>query len=471
MEFCTGWLVLLLVCTVLTQADPVCNHCKCTKTTIDCRSSNLNHHPNASDWPTDMVVTDVVMDNNYLVHVTQYPEMAVLRLSLRSCNIVHIDDQAFLHLHNLTELDLSYNDITTANLNAAVFQGSFAKDEYEPLTNLHTLKLSYNAIHTLKSDVFEHTPNLRILSLDANPFRVLDHQTVMAISSVTFLEALDLSYTQLKELPEYFLHTPKYLHTLNLTGNLMTRVPAALEHSQNLEVLYLSENPIIVLDRSSFKSDLTFLRELHMRNMPNLTYIASGAMSNLVALQELYLSHNPHLSSIHPDTFSSRRNNEESEEWPPILKLDLGFNSLSSLDRHLLGHWDVLQYLNLEGNRWMCDCENQWMIGTLLPAVEEVIHYQLDNLKCMEPEQMRGRKLHELEVHNYHMRCLDTAGNHPEKDGNLLIGMLVGVLIAVPITILLLLLLRNSRFGARFFSRGPAAYSRTFYSRTETGDN
>jgi ribose/xylose/arabinose/galactoside ABC-type transport system permease subunit len=84
---------------------------------------------------------------------------------------------------------------------------------------------------------------------------------------------------------------------------------------------------------------------------------------------------------------------------------------------------------------------------------------------------MRGRKMHELEVRNYHMRCLDTAGNHPEKDGNLLIGMLVGVLIAVPVTILLLLLLRNSRFGARIFSRGPAAYSRTFYSRTDSGDH
>lgn len=63
------------------------------------------------------------------------------------------------------------------------------------------------------------------------------------------------------------------------------------------------------------------------------------------------------------------------------LQLDLGFNSLSSLDRHLLGHWDVLKYLNLEGNRWMCDCENQWMISTLLPAVKEIIPYQLDNLK------------------------------------------------------------------------------------------
>jgi hypothetical protein len=63
------------------------------------------------------------------------------------------------------------------------------------------------------------------------------------------------------------------------------------------------------------------------------------------------------------------------------LQLDLGYNSLSSLDRHLLGHWDVLQYLNLEGNPWMCDCENQWMVSTLLPSVEGVMHHQLDSLK------------------------------------------------------------------------------------------
>jgi len=470
-EFWTGWLVLLLVCTALSEADPVCNHCACTGTTIDCSSHGLTQHPNASEWPTDMVVTDVLMDNNYLVHVTQYPSMAVLRLSLRHCKIVHIDDEAFLRLQNLTELDLSFNDITTANMIAAVFQGPYAKDEYKPLTNLHTLKLGYNAIHTLKSDVFEHTPNLRILSLDSNPLRVLDEATVMAISSLTYLEALDLSYTQLKDLPEYLLHTPQHLRTLNLTGNLMTRVPAALQHSHALEVLYFCDNPVTVLDHYSFNYELPFLHELHMTNMPNLTYVTSGAMSQLTALQELYLSHNPHLLSIHPDTFSARRDNDESEAWPPIIKLDLGYNRLSSVDRHLLGHWETLQYLNLEGNPWMCDCENQWMLTTLLPTVEKVISYQLDNLKCMEPEEMRGRKLHELEVRNYHMRCLDTAGNHPERDGNLLIGMLVGVLIAVPITILLLLLLRNSRFGARFFSRGPAAYSRTFYSRTESGDN
>jgi len=122
MEFCRGWLVLLLVCTALTQADPVCNLCKCTNTTIDCTSGNLKQHPNASDWPPNSTATDVLLDHNYLVHVTQYPRMAVLHLSLRSCSIVHIDDGAFMLLQNLTKLDLSYNDLTTANLNPDVFK-------------------------------------------------------------------------------------------------------------------------------------------------------------------------------------------------------------------------------------------------------------------------------------------------------------------------------------------------------------
>ncbi|GFG35757.1 hypothetical protein Cfor_05203 [Coptotermes formosanus] len=467
----TGLQLLLVVCTALTDADFVCNHCDCYGTTINCTARNLEHHPNASEWPTDMVVTYVVMDNNGLVHVTQYPPMAVLHLSLSHNRIVRIDGEAFLHLPNLTELDLSHNEITSDNLIADVFKGTYAPDEYKPLTNLHILKLSYNAIHMLRSDLFDHTPNLKILTLDSNPFKVLDSATVMALSTLTYLEVLDLSYTQLMDLPEYLLHTPKYIRVLNLTGNLMTRVPAALQHTHALEVLYFSDNPVIVLDHSSFQSEMPYLRELHISNMPNLTFISSGAMSKLVSLQEVYIGHNHHLSDISPDAFSSRKDNEESEQWPPIVKLDVGHNNLGALDRHLLGHWDVLQYLNLEGNPWVCDCENQWMVSTLLPTVEKIVQDQLDSLECSQPDQMRGRKLHELEVRDYHMRCMDTAGNHPEKDGKLLIGMLVGVLLAIPVTLILLLLLRNSRFGSRFFSRGPAAYSRTFYSPTDSAEH
>jgi Leucine-rich repeat (LRR) protein len=67
-----------------------------------------------------------------------------------------------------------------------------------------------------------------------------------------YVQVLDLSYTHLKDLPGPFLHTPKYLRTLNLTGNFMTRVPDALQHSHALEVLYFSENLVTVLDRSRY---------------------------------------------------------------------------------------------------------------------------------------------------------------------------------------------------------------------------
>ena len=84
-----------------------------------------------------------------------------------------------------------------------------------------------------------------------------------------------------------------------------------------------SDTQSLFLFNCSFNYELPFLRELHMTNMPNLTYVTSGAMSKLIALQELYLSHNPHLSSVHPDMFSARRDNDESEAWPPIIKVSV----------------------------------------------------------------------------------------------------------------------------------------------------
>jgi hypothetical protein len=94
----------------------------CFETTVNCTARNLQRHFNDSDWPSNMAVTDVMFENNQLVHVTQYPALSVLRLSLSHNKIVRIDKAAFLHLQNLTELDLSHNLITSDNLFADMFQ-------------------------------------------------------------------------------------------------------------------------------------------------------------------------------------------------------------------------------------------------------------------------------------------------------------------------------------------------------------
>jgi hypothetical protein len=115
-------LLVLVLCTAVLKADPVCNVCMCFETTVNCTARNLQRHFNDSDWPSDMVITDVMIDNNQLVHVTQYPPLAVLRLSLSHNNIVRIDNETFVHLQNLTELDLSHNLITSENLDSDVFK-------------------------------------------------------------------------------------------------------------------------------------------------------------------------------------------------------------------------------------------------------------------------------------------------------------------------------------------------------------
>ena len=65
-------------------------------------------------------------------------------------------------------------------------------------------------------------------------------------------------------------------------------------------------------------------------------------------------------------------------------QLSLAYNQLGSLETHLLGHWDTLEYFDIAGNAWVCDCENQWMVSSLLPTVEKFLRestFQLDDDK------------------------------------------------------------------------------------------
>lgn len=56
-----------------------------------------------------------------------------------------------------------------------------------------------------------------------------------------------MSNLGIKELPQHFMHTPKYLSILDLSGNRFTEVPSTLEESHALQVLHLNNNPIVNL--------------------------------------------------------------------------------------------------------------------------------------------------------------------------------------------------------------------------------
>lgn len=46
----------------------------------------------------------------------------------------------------------------------------------------------------------------------------------------------------------------------------------------------------------------------------------------------------------------------------------------------------------------MWDCEKKWMIRKLIKKVGKVIKDKLEIMKCVEKEEMRGKKMNELKV-------------------------------------------------------------------------
>ncbi|XP_073998958.1 leucine-rich repeat transmembrane protein FLRT1-like [Rhodnius prolixus] len=404
-----------------------CQVCKCYYQDLDCSHRNLTHHLNDSSIE-GFKFNDVIFDRNSIVHLKPFPVMTASKLSFRHNGIASIDVATFRAVKNLTEIDLSHNHLTSHDLIPHIFMGSYSPLAYEPLSSLKVLRLSGNSLHTLHQDLFEHLPNLRHLSLDSNPFKLIDRPTSVAVGSLLKLQTLDLSSTQLSGLPPTFLHTPRYLDSLNLSSNQFKVVPPSLgESEESLRELILDNNPI--LEIRIFPS-LKNLEVLHMNDMPKLAEIGSGALQHLANLKELSITHSPQLTSIAEDAFSG-----ETKElsWPPLSKLFINNNRLGYLGQGFVARWDHLTELDVSMNPWICDCENQWFLSTLMPHFMNVNKKKAIYMMCEEPTEMRGRLLMNLTKTGVDMRCLDSRGSRPEQDSLVLVAILIGLLMSIPL--------------------------------------
>nr|CAD7435120.1 unnamed protein product [Timema monikensis] len=398
------------------QAANICGVCSCEGDTVNCTNHSLTHHFNATDWPNitkgEQELKVALFDYNNLIHVRVFPELPLTHLSLSHNHIVKIDECAFQNMTNLTELDLSFNQLTSS---------------------------------LLSEDIFK---------------------------------ILDLSYNGLKFFPDTLLHTPRRLTTLLLEGNQLTSVPKGLSASHKLEHLTLSGNPIEVINAENGFPKLEFLKSLQLSYMDKLTRIEAGGLSKLTALEEFHCNHNPKLKFIDPTAFSRREGEEESEQWPPLTKGALakivkggervGSRDIDTHNAIVARRWDKLEILDIQVNPWMCDCENQWMVSTLVKVIENKTPDLARGIMCGQPEEMRASFITDLEARNYQMRCLDADGAHPERDSMLLVGVLVGVLLATPITLAAVLLWRKRR---HIFSNTSNNYSRALYTKADLHDD
>ncbi|NXB75707.1 LRC32 protein, partial [Donacobius atricapilla] len=328
----------------------------------------------------------------------------LVEIDLQRNIIMEIEEGAFETLANLSKLNLSTNSITCIsdfNLrqleildlsrnSIETFSITKSNDEYSlrvldlsenkllhfpvlPQVNkLVTLNLSNNLIQLTAESPYNKMDYMDNEWLDAS-FHLLDQRQSKNTSTLYLsqLVYLDLSYNEIKSIPEGFFESMLSLHTLNLSRNCLQAFAVSYDSAlMSLTVLDLNYNALqnLLLDAGSLPN----LRDIHIQNnnlqnlqlnifssLPSLRllnlqsnnislcHILAGEEGGCVSfvdsptLQYLYLADNM-LSILPAHTFYKT----------PLLVLDLSMNpGLKIEPKALAGLEKSLEYLHLHGNR------------------------------------------------------------------------------------------------------------------------
>ncbi|XP_061429885.1 leucine-rich repeat neuronal protein 1-like [Lethenteron reissneri] len=314
-------------------------------------------------------------------------------------------------LGNLTELDLSQNNLTHAGSSsfAGLGQlvilhleenviGELAEGELRDLGGLQELYVNHNQIESIHpgaflglrslirlhlnsnrlraidSRWFEFTPNLEILMVGANPVRQVEDMNFMPLSK---LRSLVLAGMGLRAVPENALMGLDNLESLSFYDNKLAAVPRlALRKVPSLKFLDLNKNPIAVIREGDFRSMLQ-LKELGVNNMMELVAIDRHALDDLPQLTKLEVTNNPRLSFVHPDSVRA---------IPRLETLMLNNNDLSALHRRTVDALPNLREINLHGNPIRCDCIVRWMTGN----ATRVRFMEPQSTRCVSPAEHEG---------------------------------------------------------------------------------
>ncbi|KAF2879135.1 hypothetical protein ILUMI_27042 [Ignelater luminosus] len=250
-------------------------------------------------------------------------------LTISSCDIETINENAFRNLNNLQELDLGNNSIS--KINESIFKWSeelkklnlsnnnieeLSRNTFEGLHNLKQLYLSKNAISKFDIKTLDPAKNLEEMYLDNNQITVIPSRV---FSKLTDLRVADLSHNYIASVDNLFSSTFK-LTFLNLSHNALVELPEQAFQFINLEILDVSFNKLNVLYEQSL---------------------------NLGTLKEFYLQNNQ-LTGLEVRAMGFNR--------IPLSVLDLRHNKLVFLHEDFIKVAKNLLTFKVEGNLWDCDC-------------------------------------------------------------------------------------------------------------------
>lgn len=189
----------------------------------------------------------LIAGKNSLDQLSNYPFHRFKKLktvNFYNASLRNVPKKLF-RVGTLEELDLYYNFIR-------LLDGDLSK-----WTNLKTLALSYNNMWKLPDETYELT-SLKTLFAHHNKIEKLP-------SLPSSLEILDIGYNDFTEFP-FAINSLRNLKELDYNGNNVDRPILEDYLPENLEILFIKNNPLFINEQLKSKSE-AFIVDLQKRNI------------------------------------------------------------------------------------------------------------------------------------------------------------------------------------------------------------
>lgn len=273
------FIVLLMSLKINGHGEGSCpNVCICKwkggKQTVECRNLHLKALPDAID-PITQVLD---MTGNQLHHLPREmfinsDLMNLQKLFLKSCHLKKVEDNAFLGLSNLVDLDLSYNYLTVVPTNAL-----------NDIPSLRELYLADNPITQIEDNAFRNVLNLIKLDLSNNMIEFVNRN---AFNGLELLQSLKINGNKLQGLEEHTIKTLSGLHGIQLHDN-----PWFCDCRMRIAKLWLTEKniPLTVSPVCSAGPDSTIGRKFTDLNVDD--FACKPEMLPVTRHIKVFSSHN-----------------------------------------------------------------------------------------------------------------------------------------------------------------------------------
>lgn len=239
--------------------------------------------------------------------------------------------------------------------------------------------LHNNRITLIRSTSFTSCRNMSILWIHSNNISFIEPAAFYGLDK---LEELDLSDNMnLRSINPSTFQGLVHLHTLHLERCGLQELSTGLFRGLfSLQYLYLQDNSLQSLLDETFLdlANLTYLF-LHGNKIKSLSENVFRGLMNLDRL----LLHQNRVSTVHHRAF---------HDLGKVMTLYLFNNNLTVLTGETMDPLVSLQYLRLNGNQWVCDCQ----IRSLWDWFKQ-FKGSSSELECHLPTHLAGRDLKRLE--------------------------------------------------------------------------